>query len=96
MNRKLSTVSAIARKKGINGKIEVSHRENKRFKITLSNGKIIHFGVWPYSAKGTFIDHHDEKIRRAWRARHSKIMKDGLVAYKNKASPEYYSWHLLW
>ena len=95
-DRKLATVRRIASKKGITGKIEVSTRENKRFKITRPDGKIIHFGVWPYSRHGTFIDHNDPDIRKAWRARHSKIMKNGKPAYKNKDSPEFYSWNLLW
>lgn len=96
MYRKLSTVKRIAKELGIEGKIENSDKKNKRFKITLSNGKIIHFGLYPFSGKGAFIDHHDEDIRKAWKARHSKILKDGEPAYKNKNSPEYYSWNLLW
>lgn len=96
MNRKLQTVKATATRKGIKGKIEISNRKGKRFKITLPSGDVIHFGVWPYSGKGTFIDHRDAEIRKAWRARHSKILKEGKPAYLNKKSPEYYSWNLLW
>lgn len=72
-----------------------STRKGKRLFVDIGDPikKRIHFG-----AKGgqTFIDHKDEKKRKAWRARHSKIMKDGKPAYKNKDSPEFYSWFLLW
>lgn len=67
--------------------------KNKRFYVIYA-GKRINFG----SATGrTFIDHGDEKILTAWRARHSKIMrKDGRPAYTVKLSPEWWSWNLLW
>ncbi len=95
MYRKLSVVRRIAKELGINGVIENSDRTNKRFMITLTNGKVIHFGLWPYR-QGTFIDHKDEKLKSAWQARHSKILIDDEPAYLNPYSPEYYSWHLLW
>jgi hypothetical protein len=97
--RKLSIVQRIATDLHIDGNIENSDKANKRFKITLNDGTVIHFGLWPFAAVpagGTFIDHKDENIKRAWQARHSKIMRDGQPAYLNPYSPEYYSWHLLW
>jgi len=96
MYRKLSVVKRIAKELGIKGKLEVSNKTNKRFMITLDDGTVIHFGLWPYNGRGAFIDHKDEKLLNAWQARHSKIMKDGEPAYLNIYSPEYYSWHLLW
>jgi len=96
MYRKLSVVKRIAKELNIKGKLEVSNKTNKRFMITLLDGTIIHFGQWPFKGRGTYIDHKDEKIKSAWQARHSKIMKDGEPAYLNIYSPEYYSWHLLW
>lgn len=73
--------------------IERSNREGKRFKILVGT-RYIHFGS---DVGKTFIDHHDEKIRAAWRARHREIkLKNGKPAYQDKNSPEYYSWHLLW
>lgn len=93
--RKLRTVKKIANQKNITGIIKISDKSMKRFMIT-KNDKIIHFGLWPFKGNGTYIDHHDEKIRKAWRARHSKINKNGKPAYKDKSSPEYYSWNLLW
>ena len=66
--------------------------KNKRFYV-IYNDKIINFG----SKNGeTFIDHGDEKKRKAWRARHGKIYNKNGLAYEDKTSPEYYSWNLLW
>ena len=96
MYRKLSVVKRIAKELNIKGKIENSDKVNKRFMITLDNGDVLHFGLWPYKGRGTFIDHHDDKLKSAWKARHSKIMKDGEPAYLNPNSADYYSWHLLW
>ncbi len=96
MYRKLSVVRRIAKELGIKGTLEVSNKTNKRFMITLDDGTVIHFGLWPYNGRGAFIDHKDEKLKSAWQARHSKILKDGEPAYLNTYSPEYYSWHLLW
>ena len=44
----------------------------------------------------TYIDHHNKIKRKNWQARHSKILIDNKPAYKNKYSPEYWSWHILW
>jgi hypothetical protein len=56
--------------------------------------KKINFGS---NTRNTFVDHKDEKKRKAWRARHSKIkLKSGEVAFKVKTQPEYWSWTLLW
>ena len=69
----------------------ISNRKGKRFYVIYN--KPIHFGS---DTNNTFIDHHDEKIRKAWKARHSKILKDGKPAYKNKTSPEFWSYNILW
>ncbi len=96
MYHKLSVVKRIAKELGIKGKLEVSDKTNKRFMITLDDGTVIHFGQWLYKGRGAFIDHHDNKLKSAWQARHSRVMKDNEPAYLNIYSPEYYSWHLLW
>ena len=96
MYRKLATVKRIAKELGIKGKLEVSNKTNKRFMITLDNGVVIHFGQWPFKGRGAFIDHHDEQIASAWRARHSRVMKDNEPAYLNRNSANYYNWNLLW
>ena len=97
MDRKLKQVRLIAKQKGLNWEsLKISTAKEKRFSIKSPTGKLINFGQWPFNGKGTFIDHGDEKIRQAWQARHSKIMKDGKPAYLNQESPEFYSWNLLW
>lgn len=98
MERKLDIARKIAIKKGIIKNpedLQISKAKNKRFAIKY-DGKTVNFGVWPYTGQGTFIDHQDPNIKKAWQARHSKIMKNGKQAYKDKTSPEYYSWNILW
>ena len=95
MDRKLAVVQKIAKDKGIAGEITESKAKGKRFAIKV-DGKTINFGAWPFKKDGAFIDHKDEKIRSAWRARHEKILKAGKPAYLDKSSPEYYSWNILW
>jgi hypothetical protein len=68
--------------------------KDKRFYV-IYGGKKINFGS---NTNNTFIDHHDEKKRKAWRARHSviRLRQSGEFAYKNKHQPEFWSYHLLW
>ncbi len=98
MNIKLNEARKIAYKKKLiknDEDLQISTRKNKRFMI-LYNNKWVHFGYWPFSNLGTFLDHGDKQIKKNWKARHSKIMKEGKEAFKNKSSPEYYSWRILW
>lgn len=74
-----------------------SWRAGKRFYVIYRDAsgatRVIHFG----SAVGkTFIDHGDEKKRRAWWARHSKIMRQGAPAVDQPESPDYWAARLLW
>jgi ABC-type enterochelin transport system ATPase subunit len=96
-DRKLNIARAKAYKLGIENwkTLKNSEAKNKRFSILSPSGKLLNFGLYPYT-NGTFIDHHDKKIRENWKARHIKIMKNRGPAYLNKESPEYYSWHILW
>jgi hypothetical protein len=94
-NRKLKQAQKIADKKGL-GELQISLAKDKRFSIRSPSGKLVNFGLWPFSGKGAFLDHGDEKLLDAWRARHSKIMRQGKPAYLDKESPEYYSWNILW
>ena len=95
--RKLKQAQLIAKSKGLNYEsLQISIAKDKRFSIRSPSGKLVNFGLWPFSAKGAFIDHGDEKLKEAWRARHSKIMRQGKPAYLNPESPEYYSWEILW
>ncbi len=70
-----------------------SNMKGKRFYVRYM-GKKIHFG-----AKGgqTFLDHRDEKKRKAWLARHSKIRdKQGRKVINLKTSASYWSKNILW
>jgi hypothetical protein len=100
MDRKLNQARAIALAKKIISKpeqLQISKAKNKRFQILTDAGKYISFGLFPFSGAGTYLDHGDNKIRDAWRARHSKItLKDGRFAYKVKNTPEFLSWNILW
>ena len=70
-----------------------SRAKGKRFYV-IYDGTRINFGS---DTNNTFVDHHNEEKRKAWRARHSKIkLKSGGFAYLNKHQPEYWSWNLLW
>lgn len=76
--------------------LKVSTVKDKRFSIVGPDGNLINFGLYPYKGEGTFLDHNDVDIRDAWRKRHGKIMRGDKLAYKDKSSPEYYSWNILW
>lgn len=94
-DRKIKEARAKAREMGIKEEIFLSRAKNKRFAVMVDN-RLINFGLYPFSGKGTFLDHKDDKIREAWRARHSKILKDGKPAYLNKNSPSYWAYNILW
>ncbi len=74
-----------------------STRKGKRFSIAApgSSDKRIHFGQWPYTGKGTFIDHNDENIRKSWRARHGAT-EGSRAAKDDPQSALYYAWRVLW
>jgi hypothetical protein len=100
MDRKLTVARALAINKRIISspdQLQLSTAKNKRFAITNKDGKRVNFGLWPFSGAGTFIDHNDNKVQSAWRARHSKILlKDGTPSYLKPGTAEYYSWNILW
>ena len=73
--------------------IGFSKVKGKRLYVIYDNKKI-NFGS---DVGSTFIDHNDDKKRKAWRARHSKIKnKEGQFVYKLKTSPSFWSYNLLW
>lgn len=90
MNRykKLRLVRQKAKALNIQGEISVSNHKQKKYMITLKNGKIIHFG---YNSMEDYLDHNDEKRRKNFRARfrNNKGVND-------VNSPLYYSYRLLW
>jgi hypothetical protein len=96
--RLLAQAKEVAKKRNIRNweTLNISKAKNKRFSIIIPSGKLINFGLWEYKGKGTFLDHGDETIRKAWIARHSKILKGDKKAYMDKESPEYYSYNILW
>lgn len=97
MDRKLKQAKQIAKSKKFNYEsLQISLAKDKRFSIRSPTGKLVNFGLWPFSGEGTFLDHGDEKLKENWRARHSKIMRKGKPAYLDPESPEYFSWNLLW
>ena len=63
-----------------------SKRKGKR--LMLMKDKPIHFGS---DVGQTFIDHGDEKKKKAWEARHK-----GDKGYNDKDAGIYYSRHILW
>ena len=71
----------------------ISNNMNKRYYV-IYNDRKINFG----SKHGhTYIDHHNNDIRKAWIARHSKIKNHSNQYVINlKTSPSYWSFHLLW
>ncbi len=62
MDRQLLKVQKIAKTKGL-PEISLSKAAGKRFSVKSPSGKVLNFGQWPFSGKGTFIDHGDEKIK---------------------------------
>ena len=70
-----------------------SDRKDKRL-FVVYQGRKIHFGA---KHGETFFDHQDEKKRRAWLARHTKIrLKDGRLAHKVKTQASFWSKVCLW
>ena len=70
-----------------------SDNKDKRF-FVIYDGKKISFG----SSKGqTYIDHGDDKKRKAWYARHSQIKnKYGNIVIDNPYSASFWSARILW
>lgn len=57
--------------------IQDSNRQNKRFEAILLNKdgdiiKRVHFGLFPYRGQGTFPDHKNRDLQKAYIARHLK------------------------
>lgn len=90
---KLTIVRNKAKKYGIQGKIYNSTNPKKKYDLIYNNKKIS-FGARGYE---DFLDHHDEKRRINYRARHSNIYtKNGERAIDIPYSPAFLSYYLLW
>jgi hypothetical protein len=73
--------------------IEMSMRKDKRFKLTMKNGDIYHFGL---DSGSTYIDHKDKKKRDAYRKRHYANKYEQLLIDTLTPSPALFSYDLLW
>ena len=74
--------------------LRYSNRRNKKYVVTLKNGKDIHFGD---SRHEDFLQHQDWNRRLRYRKRASMIKnKDGKLTYKDPEYANYWSYHLLW
>lgn len=76
-------------------KIEHSTSKDKRFTITMSDGKRISFGQ-KNPVNGTYIDHQNKELRKRYLSRHlanraEKYLIDNLIP-----SPALFSAYLLW
>jgi hypothetical protein len=70
-----------------------SRLKSKRFYV-IYEGKTINFGGRDAE---TFLEHKDENKRKAWVARHSKILnKHGIKVMGLKTSPSWWALKLLW
>jgi hypothetical protein len=65
----------------------LSTRKNKKYMIEDPNGKMIHFGLYPYE---DFTKTKDKQKRDAFRSRNHKW------ANADKYSPAYMAYYLLW
>lgn len=90
----------------MNYPIRISRKKNKKYDIYY-NGHWVSFGHKDYEHYKTsdripkelhiYDEHHDKERRKQYRARASKITdKYGNFTYKNKNSPNYWAYHLLW
>jgi len=74
--------------------LSYSNRKNKKYMVTLKNGKKIHFGDSRYE---DYLSHQDWKRRVRYRKRASKIKdKEGELTYKDPNTANFWSYHLLW
>jgi hypothetical protein len=73
--------------------IKPSNRANKRFQVTLNNGKKYHFG---YKHGSTYIDHHDKTKRINYWSRHGGNPIEHQLINNLIPSPSLLSAYLLW
>ena len=73
--------------------ISKSNVKNKRFCITLDDGKKYNFGL---DTGSTYIDHHDKQIREAYRSRHYANDTEQKLIDNLVPSPSLFSWFILW
>jgi len=90
----------------MNYPIRISTKKNKKYDIYYNN-HWISFGDKRYQHYKTsdlipkelhiYDEHHDKERRKNYINRSSRITdKNGNFTYKNKNSPNYWAYHLLW
>lgn len=89
---KLQFVKKLASRYGATD-LKPSTRKNKKYMVLYKN-KWIHYGD---SRFADFLDHQDLDRRHNYRRRASKIKdKEGNLTYKDKNSPNFWSYFTLW
>ena len=73
--------------------VENSPLKNKRFRIVLNDERHFDFGL---KGGNTYIDHHDEAKRGAYRARHLANEKERHLIENLIPSPALFSFYVLW
>ena len=92
MSNKFNIVKEKALKLGASS-VGISNLKNKKYYV-IYKGKKIHFGAKGYS---DYLEHGDMNRRNRYRIRHKAILKkDGTPAYKDKFSPSFWSYYVLW
>jgi len=67
--------------------------KTKRFLVVLDDGSNYNFGL---KTGSTYIDHHDEKKRDNYRARHLGNQKEKQLIESFTPSPALFSFYILW
>ncbi len=89
---KLRKVNAKARALGF-GPVRASGRKTKKYVVEV-NGRAVHFG---HPAYQDYLDHGDPERRRRY-LRRAKGIRDGAGrrTWRDPASPNFWSVHVLW
>ena len=75
--------------------ITASPKRNKRFRVTLVNGKHYDFGLLN-PVNGTYIDHGDKELRYRYWARHYGNARERELIDNMVMSPSLLSAYILW
>ena len=74
-------------------KIEPSHVKNKRYTVTLNDGRRFSFGA---EHGHTYVDHHDMTKRTNYRKRHFGSPKEKPLLENLTPSPSVLAYYILW
>ena len=75
--------------------IAESPKRNKRFRVTLKNGRHFDFGLLN-PVIGTYVDHGDKELRRRYWARHYGNERERELIDNLTPSASLYSAYILW